>query len=112
MDVVEASHFERLKGFIVDRPWWEMKLTRTAGYWQLFLINTNDFGPFSVMPFIHHSLGEALKLASVWVGEQYAIQERETKEVSLDESPGDSKTLDEGIRELPDDWEEQHITRG
>jgi len=93
MDVIEASHFERLKQFIIDRPWWEMKLVRTDGIWQLFLINTTDLGPFSVMPFHHISFGEALKLASIWIGEQYAIQERETTEVSLDEASEDSKAL-------------------
>lgn len=77
MDVIDASHFENVKKFLTERPWWSMKLSRESGVWMLFLINQNDLGPFSVMPFMDVSFGAALKNASTWVNEQYVIQEVE-----------------------------------
>jgi len=105
MDVLDASHFEVIKRFILERPWWEFKLSKNNDLWYIVLINQNDLGPFSAMPFIHHSLGEALKLASIWVGEQFAIQERETEAVSICETPSNSETLGSEVRCEHNDWE-------
>ena len=103
MDVIDASHFEAIKRFMLDRPWWDLKLSchkdNGSVTWYLTFINSVNNGPFSMVPFIHPTLGEALRLASVWVSEQYAIQERETETVSLSETSSNSETLDEEIRE-------------
>lgn len=114
MDVIDASHFEQIKKFIIERPWWEFKLSRHEGVWYLTFIHTLNNGPFTMVPFIHVSLGEALKLASHWCGEQFAIQERETKAIPASKTSSNSKTLVEEVRgdDLPDDWEEDYITRG
>lgn len=109
MDVIEASHFEKIKQFISDRPWWELKLFKYGSNWNVVLNNPTYIDVDSVMIFVNVSLGEAFKTASLWVSEQYAIQEREAKEVSLGKSSGDSTTLDSGTRisnSAPDEAEE------
>lgn len=100
MDVIDASHFEQIKKFIIERPWWEFKLSRHEGIWYLTFIHTLNNGPFTMVPFIHVSLGEALKLASHWCGEQFAIQERETEAVSICETPGNSPQVVATLRNL------------
>ena len=107
MDVIDASHFEQIKKFMLERPWWELKINRN-GTWNIFLINSNDSGPFGVMPFIHPTLGGALRLASKWVGEQFALQIRETEAVSIRETSSDSETLDKEVRKQDNAEEKCH----
>lgn len=98
MDVIETSHFEAIKQFLLDRPWWEMKLFRYENNWNVVLNNETYIDPDRTMIFVHTNLGKAFETASIWIGEQYAIQKREAETLSLDEPSGDSETLDERAR--------------
>lgn len=76
MDVIESSHFETIKQFILDRPWWEMKLNRYENNWNLILNNETYIDPKHTMVFVSTSAGEVFKQASLWIVEQYDLQKQ------------------------------------